>query len=65
MSCVRPGVLLVLANCLLFTITLIALDLPEFDRPAKATSVPSSQTNCLVSFALRINLAFGYCDMTV
>ena len=36
--CVRPGVLLVNARRERFASALIALDLPEFDRPAKAIS---------------------------
>jgi hypothetical protein len=39
---VRPGVLLVCARVLIPVITLIALDLPTLERPAKATSLPSS-----------------------
>ena len=42
MSCVRPGVLLVRASFLLLVMQLIADDLPAFERPANAISMPSS-----------------------
>ena len=38
----RPGVLLKKARRVLCVIALIALDLPAFERPAKATSAPVS-----------------------
>src|SRR5210317_2655639 len=62
-SCVRPGVLLVRANWRRLTMILIALDFPAFERPANATSTPSSGTNCLGAFALLMKEACGYCDM--
>src|SRR5687768_9121930 len=40
--CVRPGVLDVRASFALPVSALIALDLPAFERPANATSAPSS-----------------------
>ena len=42
---VRPGVLLVRANPFRPVIALIALDFPAFERPAKATSTPTSGGN--------------------
>ncbi len=42
---------------------LIALDFPEFERPANATSMPLSGRNWPGAFALRTNFACGYCDM--
>src|SRR6185295_4623043 len=42
MVCVRPGVLLKKARRLRPARALIALDLPTFERPAKATSGPAS-----------------------
>src|SRR6185312_11809728 len=59
MSRVRPGVLLVRASPCLPTIALMALDLPAFERPAKATSAPPSAGNCPGAAALMRNLAFG------
>src|SRR5713101_4842994 len=38
MDCVRPGVLLVRARCFRPASALMALDLPTFERPAKASS---------------------------
>src|SRR6266540_5278036 len=38
MVCVRPGVLLVRARCFRPASALMALDLPTFERPAKASS---------------------------
>ena len=40
MSCVRPGVREVRASFLFPVKALIALDFPELDLPAKATSQP-------------------------
>src|SRR6185437_6036284 len=58
-SRVRPGVLLVRASPWRPTIALMALDLPELERPAKATSAPRSAGNCPGAAALMRNLAFG------
>src|SRR6185437_15459477 len=58
-SRVRPGVLLVRASPWRPTIALMALDLPAFERPAKATSAPRSAGNCPGAAALRRNFAFG------
>jgi hypothetical protein len=44
-SCVRPGVLLTRASERWPVSVLSALDLPAFDRPANATSAPSSGGN--------------------
>src|SRR5512146_3006495 len=59
MSRVRPGVLLVRASPWRPTMALMALDLPAFERPAKATSAPRSAGNCPGAAALTRNLAFG------
>src|SRR5690606_32643021 len=57
MSCVRPGVLLTRASFRVPVIALIALDLPEFERPTKATSGSSGRRKPLGSEALVRNLA--------
>src|SRR5215469_1190815 len=59
MSRVRPGVLLVRASPWRPTIALMALDLPAFERPAKATSAPRSAGNCPGAAALTRNFACG------
>ena len=63
MSCVRPGVLLVRARPLRPVMALRALDLPEFERPANAISVPSSGGKWAGCQALRMNRASGNCGM--
>lgn len=57
MSWVRPGVRDVLASFPLSVKALIALDFPEFDRPAKATSEPVSGGALLIALALCKNVA--------
>ncbi len=57
MSWVRPGVRDVLASFPLSVKVLIALDFPEFDRPAKATSEPVSGGALLIALALCKNVA--------
>lgn len=59
MSRVRPGVLLVRASACRPKMALIALDLPAFDRPAKATSAPESAGKCAGAAALSRNRAWG------
>src|SRR5690242_19261648 len=59
MSRVRPGVLLVRASPWRPRIALMALDLPAFERPAKATSAPRSAGNCPAAAALTRNFALG------
>src|SRR5690606_19468798 len=54
-SCVRPGVLLTRASLRAPKIALMALDLPEFERPTKATSRPSSRGKSLALAALFTN----------
>src|SRR5206468_3843813 len=49
--CVRPGVLLANASRVRFASTLIAVDLPAFDRPANAISGGPGGGNC-ASFAM-------------
>src|SRR6478672_2857080 len=49
---VRPGVLLVRARPWRWVIALMALDLPAFERPTKATSAPRSGGNCPGAAAL-------------
>src|SRR4051812_18548979 len=56
----RPGVLLERASPRRASIALMALDLPEFERPANATSAPSSCGNCTLCAALVRNSAAGY-----
>ena len=51
-SCVLPGVLLVLAILFLFTIALIAVDFPALDLPTKAISCPTSSGKSLAELAL-------------
>src|SRR6202007_3433349 len=58
-SRVRPGVLLTRASERRPVSALMALDLPAFERPAKATSAPRSAGNCPGAAALTRNLAFG------
>ena len=57
MSWVRPGVREVRAKLFWPTIALIALDFPELERPAKATSKPLSGTNWSGWWALVKKLA--------
>src|ERR1700760_732848 len=52
---VRPGVLLVRARPWRWVMALMALDLPAFERPTKATSAPMSAGNCPGAAALRRN----------
>ena len=59
MSWVRPGVRLTRASPTRCVIALIALDLPEFDRPAKAISRPVSGASWCASAALVTNFALG------
>src|SRR5690348_11327353 len=54
---VRPGVLLVRASAFRWVIALMALDLPAFERPTKATSAPWSAGNCPGAAALTRKLA--------
>src|SRR5262245_53789156 len=63
MSCVRPGVLLVRARSRRPVMALSALDLPAFERPANATSTPSSGGNWAGCQALVRNVASGNCGM--
>jgi hypothetical protein len=42
---------------------LMALDLPLFERPAKATSTPESSPNPAAESALLRNRAWGYLDI--
>src|SRR5579863_6988698 len=56
---VRPGVLLVRASPRRCVMALIALDLPELERPAKATSAPRSAGNCAGAAALIRKRASG------
>ena len=55
-SWVRPGVLLVLASPRMRVSVFMALDLPAFERPAKATSQPLSAGHCLSEGALVKNV---------
>src|SRR5690606_34133458 len=56
-SWVRPGVLLTRASLRAPVTALIALDLPEFERPTNATSGPSGRRKPLGSEALGTNFA--------
>lgn len=53
----RPGVLLVRASLELLVMVFIADDLPAFDLPANATSLPLSVGHCVMVGALNKNLA--------
>src|SRR3954469_19701371 len=65
MSCVRPGVFDVRARALCPVNALSALDLPAFERPAKATSAPWSKGNWVISWAASTKCALfrGFEDM--
>src|SRR5476651_1488201 len=56
---VLPGALLVRASARRCVIALMALDLPAFERPAKATSAPSSAGNWDAAAALTRNRTSG------
>src|ERR1700685_4141442 len=58
-SRVLPGALLVRASAWRCAMALMALDLPAFERPAKATSLPTSGGNCAGAAALTRNRASG------
>src|SRR5437868_6427286 len=54
---VRPGVRLAYASCVWRASALIALDLPEFERPANAISGAPSSGNCVIAAAAPSNFA--------
>jgi hypothetical protein len=60
---VRPGVLLVRARSLRAVIAFNALDLPALERPANATSTPSSGGNWWGCQELVRNSTVGNCGM--
>ncbi len=57
MSWVRPGVLLIRAKPFWLVKVFSALDLPAFERPAKATSIPESLGKRRISGALKVKVA--------
>ena len=58
-SCVLPGVRLTRASAVRSVMALMALDLPAFDRPAKAISRPVSGASWCGSAALVRNVTWG------